>query len=740
MMGPIARAVTGRRRLVLALTILAVPILALVGGGVEKRLSVGGFVVPGAESTRAATHLEQTFATASPNFVLVAAAKTGRVTDPVNVAAGKALVAELRAQPGVLDVLSPWTLGGLPKTARNPLQSRDGNEAVFALRLGGDEDAQRATATELGRFAGDRGSLVLTPTGPAEVSREAAATAKKDLLRAELIAAPLTFLGLVLVFRGWRAASIPLVVALLAVLGTFTVLTILSAATTISVFALNLTTALGLGLAIDYSLLLVARFREERADGHDVETAIHRALTTAGRTVVISAATVMLSLLALLVFPVTYLRSFALAGAAVVSTAALVAVTVVPAMLARFGHRLGSERAVSGADGGFWARQARRVMRHPWLWALGVTALLVSAGVPFRGVDAGRIDDRALPAATAARTGADLLREDFVYAEFHPITVVVPWIDSGDGEAIRLMADRLLSIDGVERVDSVLGFSVAEATIPPTSYNERFRAGPSAGTWFSVIGAHDPETHGAEAVVREIRSLDPRLEVGGTTAAIADTVDMVRSRIPWALGLIALTTLVLLFFMTGSVVMPIKALLLNLLSLTATFGILVLVFQDGHLGSLLDITPTGRIDVFSPILVFCIAFGLSMDYEVFLLARIKESFDHSGDNAASVAEGLGHTGRMVTAAAGLLAVVFAAFATSGVVTVKMLGVGLGVAVLVDAFLVRATLVPALMKLAGSANWWAPAPLRSLHRRWGIHDGPVPVPGPPLHTPERVPAN
>ena len=240
-------------------------------------------------------------------------------------------------------------------------------------------------------------------------------------------------------------------------------------------------------------------------------------MATAGRTVVISAATVILALLALLVFPVTYLRSFALAGAAVVTTAALVAMTVVPAMLARFGHRLGSEAAEANADGGFWARQAHRVMapRTRWLWILGVTALLVAAGVPFLGVDAGRIDDRALPANSAARTGADLLRDEFVYAEFHPITVVTPWIESGDSEAVGLLRDRLLHIDGVLRVDSTLGYSVADATIPPTNYNDRFRAGPGGGTWFSVVGAHDPESHRAAAVVDAIRASTPASRSAG---------------------------------------------------------------------------------------------------------------------------------------------------------------------------------------------------------------------------------
>jgi RND superfamily putative drug exporter len=554
-------------------------------------------------------------------------------------------------------------------------------------------------------------------TGPAEVSREAAEQAERQLLRAELIASPLTLIGLLLVFRGWRAAVIPLGVAVFAVLGTFTALTIIAATTTVSVFALNLTTALGLGLAIDYSLLMVSRFREERAGGQPVDAAVRRMVQTAGRTVLFSAATVALSMLALLVFPVAYLRSFAYAGVAVVAVAGLAAVVVVPMLLARFGDRVGIDAPAAREP--FWARQAHRVMRHPWRWAIGVSVVLVALGLPFLGVDPGRIDDRVLPADAQAHRGAEQLRDDFYFVDFNPISVVAPWIDPADTDAVAEFETTLVTLPNVYRVDSVKGSSISVGTVGPTDYSERFRGGPGDGTWFSVTSWREPESHEAEDLIDRIRGLDPRVAVTGTTATVADTVDVVVARMPVALGIVAVTTLVLLFFMTGSVVVPLKAVLLNLLSLTATFGALVWVFQDGHLAGWLHVTPTGRIDVFTPILMFCVAFGLSMDYEVFLLARIKECYDLTDDNERAVADGLGRTGRLVTAAAVLLAVVFVAIATSGVAIVKMFGVGLALAVLIDAFLVRATLVPALMRLAGRANWWAPRPLRRFHLRWGV---------------------
>ncbi|MCC6434670.1 MAG: MMPL family transporter [Acidimicrobiales bacterium] len=731
MLGRLGHLLSRRYRAVLLCTLLAVPVLGVLGGGVQRHLSVGGFVDGDDESARVASQLERSFGTAAPNEVFVATALAGSVTDEANTQAGRDLVEELRRQRGVAEVLSPWTLGHLPPGAPNPLVSEDGTRAVLALRLPGGEDGQRRTAEQLTAFHGERHGFRLLATGPAEIGRQAAEQAERDLLRAELIAAPLTLVGLLVVFRGWRAALLPLGVALVAVLGTFCVLRLLASMTTVSVFALNLTTGLGLGLAVDYSLLLLARFREERGAGLEVGPAVHRTMQTAGRTVLFSAVTVALSLLALLAMPVPYLRSFAYAGVSVVAIAAGAALVVVPAALFAFGGRLGRRQA---GHGGGWARQARRVMARPVLWACVVTAVLVAAGAPFLGVRVGRIDDRILPADQSARVAADQLRTHFHYGEFNPITVAMPWIDGGDEVTLHRAVDEVLRVEGVARVDSALGFSIPGRTIPPTAYHQRFLGPPGAGTWLSVTTPHDPDSDEAKAVVRAIRGLDPRLGVSGTTASVLDAVAGVRARAPLAAAVIALTTVVLLFVMTGSVVVPLKALALNLVSLTATFGALVWVFQDGHLGGLFGVTATGRLDVFTPILMFCVAFGLSMDYEVFLLAAIKEHYDHHGDNAAAVVHGLGRSGSLVTAAAALLTIVFVAIGTSGVATVKMIGLGLAVAVLIDAFLIRATLVPALMRLTGGWNWWAPRPLRRLHLRYGWFE-PTPL---EFATPDRRP--
>jgi len=709
-----------RPRLVLALAVLSLPVLALAAAGAEQSLSVGGFTAPDAESTVAARELEDRFATAAPNYVLVATTDRGFVTDADHAAAGAALVASLRQEPGVSDVVAPWTFGALPPGVANPLVAARGGTAAVAVRLAGDEDAQRAAADRLARYTGPWGPFTLTPTGPAEISREAAEAVRGDLVRGELLAAPLTLVGLLLLFRGWRAALLPLLVAALTVLATFAGLRLVGRFTTLSVFSLNFSSLLGLGLSVDYCLLVVARFREEREAGAEVRAAAARAARTAGPTVAASAATVALCLAALLAFPVPYLRSFAVAGVLVVGTAALGTLTVVPAALVAAGHRIApappARTAPAGGGPGFWGRQAARVMARAGWWAVLVTAVLVAAGLPFLRFDASRIDDRALPAGAGARAGADELRASLDPAELSPLTVLVPGIDAADTAAVEAFSRDLLAVDGVRRVDSAAGFTTPAGTIPPTRYNERFHPRAGGGTWFSVVSAHGPETAAAEDVVRAIRARHPEARVGGTTASVLDAVSTVADRLPLAAAMIAATTLVLLFALTGGVLLAVKGLVLNLLSLTCTFGVLVLVFQDGHLGSLLGVTATGRIDVFTPVLVFCIAFGLSMDYQVFLLARITESHRLTGDTPASVIEGLARTGRTVTAAAGLLAVAVTALTTSRVATAKMLGVGLTVAVLVDAFAVRATLVPALMRLAGRANWWAPAPLAAVRRR------------------------
>jgi len=720
----------GRMLIVLG---LLVPIFAVVGGGVEDRLSVGGFLDPDAESTKVADILEEEFATGSYGFVLLVQPKDKWIYSLENKPEGERITEAIEAELGVVEVASVYNVPDPPPPALSPLRDGTGKYGIIAVKLGGTEDEQRRTAERLHEtYVVPNEIFDIAATGAVEISRVAAEEAENDLATAELLAAPFTLIGLLLVFRGLRAAVLPLVVAVFAVLGSFVALTIAVQFTEISIFARTLVTALGLGLAIDYSLLMVARFREERGADRSVELAVRRTLQTAGRTVVFSAATVGSSLVGLLVFPVVYLRSFAFAGVAVVTTAALATLLVVPPLLMKFGEKMGSSPANAES---FWGRQAGRVMKRPIVWLVAVTALLVLLGLPFSRFEPGRIDDTVLPAGNEARVAAEAIRENMSWPDLNPIQIVARDADPDDMEEIFGFTKDVLALQGPVRMDSTIGYLRLDSTSPINELSAHFRPAEGSdgmGTWFNVVSFYDPEDPRSDELVQTMRVLDTPYDdvlVGGNNATVIDTVDSVTSRIPVALLVIAVVTLVLLFFMTGSVVIPVKALILNLLSLTATFGALVWVFQEGNFADLIGVTANGKIDVFTPILMFCIAFGLSMDYEVFLLARIKEEYDLTGDNDHAVRVGIGHTGRIVTAAAVLLAIVFIAIATSGVAIVKMFGFGLALAVLTDAFLVRATLTPALMKLAGRNNWWAPGPLRRFHLRWGVWEtDPVIVPG------------
>ena len=732
MLRRLTSAVLARPGRVALVALILVPVLALFGGRVEDHLSIGGFVVEDSESARAERILEEDFDSGPTDWVLIVSFAEGAgLRDDAVAEAGAALTDAIAAEPGVTDATSFWSFGEVV-TQRSPLQSVDGRHALVAVSLEGDEDEQRETAEHLAEtYAVETELWTGLATGPAEVSRQASEQAETDLVRSELIAAPLTLIALLFVFRGIRPALLPLAVAIFAVLGTFTVLWVIASMTTVSVFALNLTTALGLGLAIDYSLLMVARFREELGHGHDADIALTRTVQTAGRTVMFSGATVAASLMALLVFPAAYLRSFAYAGMAVVLVAVAASIVLLPALLALLGDRIGVQARNDGA--GFWQRQTERVIRRPLIWALVVGMVLVIAGLPFLGFNPGRIDDRVLPESNDARRGATILREEFTFREFNEIGVVALGADPSDEAAIRAFQDELLGLENISRVDSTLGFFWVHAAGPPREFNERFAS--DAGMWFRVTSVADPDHPRSEALLQSLRDLETgfvdELLLSGTTASVDDTVDAVTSRLPLALAIIAVVTLIVLFLMTGSVVIPIKAVLLNLLSLTATFGALVWIFQDGNLAGWLDITATGSVDVYTPVLMFCVAFGLSMDYEVFLISRIKEEYDLSGSNDEGVVRGIASTGHIVTAAAILLAIVFISISTSGVAIVKMFGVGLTIAVLVDAFLVRATLTPALMKMAGRLNWWAPAPMRRFHLRWGVWENePITLPAAP----------
>ncbi|WEB38207.1 MMPL family transporter [Streptomyces yunnanensis] len=734
----LGRLLVRRRVLVLVAVLLAVAAAVPIGGGVSDRLSGGGFTDPAAESSKAAKLLADRFGSGAPNLVLLART-SGSVDDPRAATAGRDLSRRLAQEPGVLSVTSYWTT---PHELASPLRARDGRSALVLLRLGGDEDRVRDIAKELvPRFTGRQGVLSLSATGTAQVYVEVEKQSDQDLVRAEAYAAPVMLLILLFVFGSAVAAVLPLLIGVCSILGTFVVLRVLSELTSVSVYAINITTALGLGLAIDYSLFIVTRYREERARGLDTAEAVAQSVRTAGRTVLFSALTVALSLSALLVFPLYFLRSFAYAGVAVVALSAIAALVVLPAVLGLLGPRIdaldvrrlfrrgpqpGADHdtlagpADGTATGGFWHRLATAVMRRPVLCAAGVITLLVLLGLPFTRISFGLVDDRVLPISAPAHRTAQSVQEEFSSRETSALSVVLPTVSgSADRDRIAAYAARLSTLPDVARVDTVTGSYAAGRQVVAASAAS-FAAGDAS--WLSVVPSVEPDSSAGVKLAERVRadSAPGPVLVGGDGAELADTRDALAARLPEAALIIGATTVVLLFLFTGSVLVPFKAVLLNLLSLTATFGAMVYVFQEGHLRSLVgDFTVTGSVDISIPVLMFCVAFGLSMDYEVFLLSRIKEVYIETGDNPRAVAAGLERTGRLVSAAAVLVAVVMLALATSGITFLKLLGVGLALAVLLDATLVRGVLVPAVMRLAGRANWWAPPPLRRLHRKLGL---------------------
>ena len=561
---------------------------------------------------------------------------------------------------------------------------------------------------------------------------------QRDLLVMESIAIPLSFLVLVWVFGGLIAAALPVAVGGIAIFGALAVLRTISFATDVSVFALNLTTAMGLALAIDYTLLIISRYRDELADGADREVAVVRTVATAGRTVLFSATTVALSLAVMVLFPMHFLKSFAYAGVAVVAFAALAAVVVTPAALVLLGDRLDSfdarrlvrrllgrpEPVPQTLQQQFWYRWTRLVIRRAVPVGLAGVAFLVFLGLPFLSVKWGFPDDRVLPTSASAHQVGDQMRDDFVIDSETAVTIVIPDTDDLTRSEIEHYAADLSRVPDVSAVSTptatyVEGTAVGRQSAP---------AGQTQGSAFLTVDSTAPLfSDRSETQLDRLHAVPTpggkEVDFTGTAQINRDSVDAIASCLPLVLGLIAGIMFVLLFLLTGSVVMPLKALVLNVLSLTAAFGAMVWIFQDGHLGAF-GTTPSGILVANIPVLLFCIAFGLSMDYEVFLVSRIREFWLASGaaDNDESVARGIARTGRVVTAAALIMSIAFAALIASDVSFMRMFGLGLTLAVLVDATLVRMVLVPAFMHVLGRRNWWAPAPLVRLHKRLGLNDG------------------
>ncbi|MEU6085078.1 MMPL family transporter [Streptomyces sp. NPDC047108] len=709
-----------RARLVLTLSLAAVVAMGVIGFGAFGKLLGGGFEDPGAPSTRAQKVIDEKFGGES-NLVLLVRADDGRISSPAAEREGRALTAELKQEPAVANVISYWDSGA------PALTSRDGHSALVLAHVKGDDTQQGDNAAAIiDEYTGDHDGLTVSAGGQAAVSDEVPSQVAKDLAVAEMIAVPLILILLVIAFGSIVAALLPLVIGLVAIVGTFAELYLLGSLTNVSVFSVNLTTALGLGLGIDYALLLVSRFREHLAEGADVPDALRHTVRTAGRTIAFSAATVAAALAALLIFPQFFLRSFAYAGIGVVAIAAIGALLVTPALLALLGHRVNRGRlpwaeTVRSPEAPLWARLARTVMRRPALTALPVLGVLLLAASPLLGVTFGTPDERVLPQSAQSRQVATAVQNDFSGSDESAVQIVTTGAVSP--AALSGYASELSRLDGTVRVETSGGTYSDGRSSPPGPANAAL--GRPDAQRITVVTDLTPKCGPAQDLVEEVRAIGPpagtQTLVGGTDARLVDAKDSISDRLPAAVGLVAATTFVILFLFTGSVVQPLRALVLNAVSLTAAIGVMVWVFQDGHLASLLGFTPQ-PMDTSMTVLMFCIAFGLAMDYEVIVTSRIKELHDAGADTETAVSGGLSHAGRIVTMAAGLLAVSFFAFGTADVSFIQMFGLGSGLAILIDALVVRGVLVPASMRLLGRYAWYAPKPLRRLHRRLGVTEG------------------
>ncbi|MFD5434352.1 MMPL family transporter [Kitasatospora sp. NPDC127067] len=681
------------RRWVLGLWAVVLVVGVLIGGRVFEG-SVAGASSASAEADRGSAVV----AAADPAKGTVTAVVDGRpVDDPAVKAAVEKATAEIAALPGVSSALDAYGSGPAPAA----LRSADGTASLVTVRMAdAASTAQTDAVTErLGALNGAGGAHV-TVGGDLVLQQEVKQQTEKDTRFGEMVTLPLTLIVMVLVFGGLAAASLPVIGAVASVGGALLAMFGFSRIMDIDTSVLPIATVLGLGLSIDYALLMVNRFREERGHGADIAAAVERTAATAGRTVAFSGLTVAVALSGLFVFTSPVLGAVAAAGVSVVVIAVAAALTLIPALLGFAGARIKTP-AAPVADEGFFSRTVRRVRKRAVAVTLASVALLMAAGAPFLHADMRSSGAAVLPASSAGRQVAETIDQRFPQASAAPITVVV---EGGASVAQAYADDVVAKLPGVSGVRAVSPVGDAVSTI-------------------DVLVHGDPQGGQAKQAVEELRADRGGLTtyVTGGAASVVDFQDELLSRGPWALGLVAVGTLVLLFLMTGSVVMPVKALLMNLLSLGASLGALTLVFQDGWFSGLLGFSPTGGLETFIPVLVFAFAFGLSMDYEVFLLARIRELTLRGHDCVRAVELGVQRSGRIITSAALLMVIVFAGFALGDMLMVKQMGIALAVAVAVDATLVRCLLVPAAMSLFGEFNWWAPGPLRRLHRRFGLSE-------------------
>jgi uncharacterized membrane protein YdfJ with MMPL/SSD domain len=703
-------AVFGRRRLVGILALLVVVFGGMWGGSVSKHLSGGGYYDPHSESVRASNAITDQLGVPRSDAIALFRSSSLPVTDPTVEASIEA------------------ALAGVPKTAvaayqsygstrATQLLSADGHATYAGLQLAGSGDSaqEHSLAVAKAAIAGKLAPGVTVEFGgTVPLNQQISGQVSTDLRRAETLSLPILLILLVLIFGSLVSAGLPLAIGVVAIVGAAVVLRILTEIVSVSVFALNLVTMLGLGLAVDYALFMISRFREELGHDDDVQKAVRRTMATAGRTVAFSGVTVAISLASLTLFPETFLRSMGYGGVAVVLVDMIAALTVLPALLAMLGHRVdalrissllrrgkGSSVKETVSDSGAWYRLAHSVMRRPVSYALPIVVLLLVMASPFAHVTFGGYTAKVLPANSEGVAVTNALATDFPANSTTPMQVVVENVTSVP--ALQTYAAKLAKVAGVH------GVKLAASR------------GDDALIQLGYVG--DPIANSSRTTLNAVRQVTPpagsRVLVGGQTAFLVDQLHSIGHILPWMLGVIVVAMLVLLFLAFGSFVLPVKAVVMNALSISASFGVVTWIFQGGHLTHLLHFSKLGYLDATDPILMLAVIFGLSMDYEVFLLSRIREEWDKSHDNRRAVAVGLQRSGRIITSAALLLVIVIGAFSTSRVTTLKLLGVGMALAIVVDATIVRAMLVPAVMRLLGALNWWAPTPVVAWWSRHGI---------------------
>ena len=698
------RVVTRFRWAVLAVAVAVVVIGGTWGAGVFDSLSDGGFYNPDSPSQQAEQKIVDEFGRQAVDVVVLYESDAADVNDPEFTAAVTDILDDVRARADVESVASYYDTGS------PAFVSDDGRATYAAITLTGEDDAERSEQYTALKPYLDADGLTTSVGGFSAIFDDVNTQTQQDIITVEMFTLPILLLLMIVIFGSLVAAMMPLLIGVIAIMGGFIITRLLTQVTDVSVFAINVITIIGLGLAIDYALFVVSRFREELAVGRAIEDVVVRTMTTAGRTVMVSGLTIVIALAGLLLFPLPFLHGIAYGGMSAVGVAMLGSMSVLPALLAVLGTRVDAVRmpwrrrdAARGLDeNGFWARVGRAVMKRPVMFMVLSVAVLVGLATPFLHASFGAVDETVLPTGTESRVVSERLKEEFPGGDQNSLDVLVTGTDEATTK--EFVAD----IEAMEHVDSVLPIAASDdAAVLRVGFD---------------VEPHSSHARELATDISELEAAGTQVAVTGMPAHLNDQFSDISERLPWLALYVCLVTLILLFLAFGSVLLPIKAVLMNIISIGASFGVVVWIFQDGHFAELLGFTPTGYLEPSNLLLMVVLLFGLSTDYEVFLLSRVREEWDRTHDNTTAVLTGLQRTGGIISSAALLLIVVVAGFAAGGIMFLKMIGVGMAVAIFIDATLVRMLLVPATMRVMGRANWWAPAFLRRFYARYGVKEG------------------